>query len=359
MGNFSVGVHLGGTNLRVATYAPGRGLRNQRQVRTRIQDGPASVAEDILQLIRDSIAARGSESTCVGACVAAPGPLELPEGRFHEPPNLPGWDGFDCRKALGKQLPDVPLYFENDANAAALAECHLGSGRQLGLDNLCLLILGTGVGLGIISEGRIVHGANGLAGEGGHVSVWPDGEFCNCGNQGCLETYAAARAIERRAKRLADKGSKSIARLLKRQPDATAHDFYALAVSGDKDARSIFHEAGRAIGIYLASLINALNPALILVAGGLSDAWPLLAPEIFDELLHRSSVYRLTRPGSRFRPHTIVQKATLGAEGGLAGAALYPFVYVNRSTPSRRERDNARAAVDCRDLRQLSQGKGS
>jgi glucokinase len=329
--SFSVGVDLGGTNLRVATYEPKHGFRDRISVRTRLHDGPDPVVEDICRLIRDAITSRkDSAASCLGVCVAAPGPLELPSGRFHQPPNLPGWDGFDFRQALEKRL-DIPVFLENDANVAALAECHLGSGKELGVDNICMLTLGTGVGNGIVSNGRIVHGANGLAGEAGHISVQLDGELCNCGNHGCLEVFASARAIQREAIRLAKQGAPGLARLLEEQPEATAGDFYSLAISGDAEAQSIFDRAGRAMGICIASLINTLNPALVAIAGGVSDAWPLLSPNIFKELLHRSYIYRLTQPGSRSQQPTIVRRATLGADAGLAGATLYPFIYGERS----------------------------
>ncbi len=151
---------LGGTNLRVATYTPDSGLQNRRSVRTRLSDGPAAVAEDICSLILNAKASGNSTASCLGVCVAAPGPLEIPLGRFHQPPNLPGWDGFELLQALESRL-DIPVFLDNDANVAALAECHLGSGKKLALDNLNILTVETGVGHGIISGGRIVRGANG------------------------------------------------------------------------------------------------------------------------------------------------------------------------------------------------------
>jgi glucokinase len=326
MQSFSIGVDLGGTNLRAATYDPKTGLSNRRALPTRIDDGPNVVAEDICRLIRDAKARGDSKGVCVGVCVGAPGPLELPRGRFHQPPNLPGWDGFDLRQVLENRL-DIPVYLENDANAAALAECYLGSGKELGVDSLSMLTLGTGVGHGIIYQGRVFHGANGLAGEAGHVTVQPDGELCNCGNHGCLEMYATSRAIMREAGRLAANGAPGLARLLAGNKAASSGDVYSLATTGDVDALSVFDRAGRALGICVASLVNTFNPPLVVVAGGVSDAWPLLSPKLFEELEHRSYVYRLTKPGSRFQEQTIVQKAALGPDAGLAGAALYPFIY--------------------------------
>jgi glucokinase len=326
MESFSIGVDLGGTNLRAATYNQAAGLSNRRAVPTRIESGPIAVAEDICRLILDAQASQDSSASCLGVCVGAPGPLELPRGRFHQPPNLTGWDGFDLRQVLESRL-DIPVYLENDANAAALAECYLGSGKQLGVDSLSMLTLGTGVGHGIIHNGRIFHGANGLAGEAGHVTVQPDGELCNCGNYGCLEMYATSKAIMREAVRLAANGAPGLARLLAERKDASAGDIYSLAMTGDADALTIFDRAGRALGICVAALVNTFNPPLVVIAGGVSDAWPLLSPKMFEELELRSYVYRLTKPGSRFQQHTTVQKAALGPDAGLTGAALYPFIY--------------------------------
>lgn len=326
MESFSIGVDLGGTNLRAATYTPAAGLSNRRTVITRIEDGPMAVAEDICRLIRGAQASQDSNASCIGVCVGAPGPLELPKGCFHQPPNLTGWDRFDLRKVLEKSL-DIPVYLENDANAAALAECHMGCGKELGVDSLSMLSLGTGVGHGIIYQGRIFHGANGLAGEAGHVTVQPDGEVCNCGNRGCLEMYATSKAIRRAADRLAMNGALGLARLLAERKDASAGEIYALAMTGDADALSIFERAGHYLGICIASLVNILNPPVVVIAGGISDAWPLLSPQMFEELERRSYIYMLTKPGSRFQQQTIVQKAALGPDAGLAGAALYPFIY--------------------------------
>ena len=161
------------------------------------------------------------------------------------------------------------------------------------------------------------------------MAVWPDGELCNCGNHGCLEMYATAKTFRREAIKRASEGAPGLAHLLKERPDATPGDLFTLATAGDEDARAIFADAGRAIGICIAALINTMNPPLVAIAGGISDAWPLLSATLFEELEHRSYIYRLTKPGSRFQQHTIVQQAILGADAGLTGAALYPFIYGN------------------------------
>ena len=163
----------------------------------------------------------------------------------------------------------VPVVVENDANVAALAECVAGKGKTLGIDSLCILTLGTGVGGGIIFHGKIWDGLNGMAGEVGHINIWPDGAACGCGAHGCLEPLASATGVRRRAKELIAAGkSPALAALEKSNPDFTPRDVAGLASTGDRDAQIIFDEVGLALGRGLAALINTLNLPLYVVGGG-------------------------------------------------------------------------------------------
>lgn len=330
MKKYSIGVDLGGTNLRVASYIPMHGLAGRRSARTRLELGPDVVAADMCRLIREVIALSDPQEHLVGICIAAPGPLDVSRGCFHQPPNLPGWDGFNLRDAVERDL-DRNVAIENDANAAALAEWHLGSGKQYGTDSLCMLTLGTGVGHGIILDGQIVHGANGLAGEAGHITVMPEGEACACGNRGCLELYASATGIARQARERAMAGSLTLRHLLQKHGGLSADDLFFAATHGDEDARSIFRRAGSALGIAIATLINTLNPALVAVAGGVCDAWSLLEPSLLEEVIQRSYIYRLTSAGGPFQGKTKICKAVLGNEAGLLGAAIHPFLYASNA----------------------------
>ena len=331
MSSFSIGVDLGGTNLRAAAYSPQAGLQNRISIPTRLELGPEQVADDLCALVKKIRNAAGTAEKLSGICVAAPGPLELPSGRFHQPPNLPGWNGFNLREVLEQNF-DVPITLENDANAAALAEYYLGAGKDLQPRVLCMFTLGTGVGNGIIYRGRVFNGGHGLAGEGGHITVWPDGAPCGCGNYGCLETYASATGIQKGAAELSASGNApGIASLFAGKPAVTTSDIYDLAVAGDGDAISLFTRAGQALGIAIAVTINVLDPELIVLAGGMAEAWPLFSPAMFEELARRSYIYQLTKAPSAFESPTIVQKARLGAEAGLLGAALYPFLGEQKS----------------------------
>jgi glucokinase len=265
-----------------------------------------------------------------GVGIGSPGPLELPEGRLRNPPNLPGFDGLELRTAVQERV-GCDVVVENDANLAALAECVVGKGKTLGVDSLCMLTLGTGVGSGIVLNGQIWDGMNGMAGEIGHNTIFADGELCSCGNHGCLEMLASATAIRRRAARMIATGkSIGLADLEKRVPEFTPREIAELAEAGDADAQKIFVEVGHALGIGLAAAVNALNLPLYVVGGGVIKAWKLFAPSLFDELRHRSYVYRLTDPersvadgGSPSK--TYVMPAELGPEAGLLGACILPF----------------------------------
>ncbi|HEV2463610.1 MAG TPA: ROK family protein [Acidobacteriaceae bacterium] len=323
---FSIGVDLGGTNLRIAAYTNKKGLIDTILLPTRLSAGPDAIAGDMCNAIETLRGRYGARLDLAGIGIGTPGPLELPAGVLHNPPNLTGWDGFDLRDAIESRL-KRPVTLECDANAAALAECVLGRGRSMQIDSLCMLTLGTGVGNGIILNGKVWDGAAGMAGEAGHATVYPDGPTCGCGSNGCLEMYASATAVVRIANERAENGS---APGLKGNI-WTAHSLAEAADDGNKDAQQLYVDTGRALGIELAALVNTLNLPLYVVGGGLAQAWHLMESTVLEELLHRSYVYRLTAPGSAIATRnpagtTHVLPAELGPDAGLLGACILPFV---------------------------------
>ncbi len=330
MSLFSVGVDLGGTNLRVSAYSAERGLFDLVQMPTRIRDGRDAVIDDMCKAILSRIHRYENEGVLAGIGIGTPGPLELPVGRIHAPPNLPGWDGFELRAAIESRLNRF-VVLECDANAAALAECIAGQGKSLGVDSLCMLTLGTGVGNGIIIGGEVWHGINGMAGEAGHATVWPDGIACGCGSRGCLEMYASATAVQRMAEEFINTGrSDGLSALAKSKPQFTTRDVFDLARGGDAGAIAIFETVGEAVGIELAALINTLNLPLYVVGGGLASAWELFAPRMFQEIQQRSYVYRFTAPHvltprEAESGKTYVLPAELGTSSGILGACLLPM----------------------------------
>ena len=332
----TIGVDLGGTSVRIAAYSPGPGVLESVALRTRLEAGPIAVVEDMCNAVRELIDRHAKGREVAGIGVGSPGPLELPAGRLHHPPNLPGWDGFPLLAEMEKRL-KRPVILEGDANAAVLAEYELGLGKELGVDSMCMLTLGTGVGNGIIFEGKLWHGSAGMGGEAGHMTVYPDGALCGCGNHGCLEACASATAVVNAAERRISNGNApGLAQMKRNGSGLTAQKLAEAAKSGDADALSVYSETGRSLGICLAGLINILNFPLYVVGGGVANSWDLLSPSLFEELERRSYVYSLTAPGraaSAGMPGggTRVLPARLGAEAGLMGACILP---VHSSKPT-------------------------
>jgi len=332
----SIGVDLGGTSLRIAAYTPDIGVLDTISFRTRLESGPLAVVDDMCSAILRLLEQHSNGREIAGIGVGSPGPLELPAGRLHHPPNLPGWDGFPLLAEMEQRLRRT-VVIESDANAAVLAEFKLGIGKELGVDSMCMLTLGTGVGNGIVLDGKLWHGATGMGGEAGHVTIYPDGASCGCGNNGCLEACASATAVVNAAERLiAASEAPGLARLKERETPLTAHSIAKAARQGDVKALSIYTDTGRALGICLAGLINILNLPLYVIGGGVANSWDLLSPSLFEELERRSYVYALTAPGraaSKGMPGggTKVLPAKLGAEAGLLGACILP-VYSSKPT---------------------------
>ncbi|WP_158751942.1 ROK family protein [Acidobacterium sp. S8] len=322
MSTYSIGIDLGGTNLRIAAYGADWTRFEAITLPTRVLDGPGAVLDDMCGAVKQLIAVYGGREKLVGVGVGSPGPLELPSGRLLEPPNLPGFEGLELKTELESRL-RLPVFVECDANAAALAECHAGAGKSSGYQSLCMLTLGTGVGSGIILNGHVWHGFNGMGGEAGHVPVYHDGLPCGCGTRGCLEQYASATAIARAGQHVVlakQNGNGSV----------TARSLAEAALAGDPDAKQVYKGVGEALGIGLASLVSTLNMPLYVIGGGVVAAWDLFAPAMFAELERGSYVYRLSKPADPFvleAGRTNVVAAELGSDSGLLGAAMLPFFH--------------------------------
>ena len=325
-GQFSLGVDLGGTNLRVAAYRSGKQVAELISLPTRLSQGRERVIRDLKDAVVSLRSRFQQHGESAGIGVGSPGPLELPAGIIRNPPNLPGWDGFQLRAAIEEAISE-PIYLDSDANAAALAEFELGSARAAGVRSLCMLTLGTGVGNGIILNDRIWHGNNGMAGEAGHLMVEPDGMACPCGGRGCVELYASATGVVRMAREANDP---ILASALPADPAQwTSHRIADAAIAGNATAIAIFERVGRAVGIAFGGVANMLNLPLYVVAGGVSNAWDLFAPAMFAEMRLRSYVYRLTAaaPGDPLNTpaRSFVRHAELGSDAGILGACLLPF----------------------------------
>ena len=326
-----LGIDLGGTSLRVGAFDTGMQLLASRVMPTRVSSGPQAVVADMAGAISSLLDETRSCAEAIG--LGSPGPLNLIDGTLGQLPNFPGWDFYPLRTSL-EALTGLPVVLDGDANAAALAEWKLGAGRNEGVDSMAMLTLGTGVGSGIILDGRIWHGIVGMGGEVGHVSVNYDGPACSCGGRGCLEYYASATGIERSARALASKSRGPLADLFAKNSSVTARQIADLAASGDREAREVYAQVGRYLGRGLATLVNTLDLPLYVIGGGVAAAWDLFAPEMYLTLRELSYVYRLQQPSQlahREPGRPFITAATLGADAGLLGAAMLPTLSQSHS----------------------------
>lgn len=337
MANFSIGVDLGGTNLRIAAVDEQGKLIEKVTLGTQVALGRSRVVDDMCDAIRRMSEKYRNDSTLLGIGIGVPGIIDMQTGMVRESPNLPGWSDYPVRAEIEERL-GTRVLLENDANAAAFGEKWLGAGQLV--DDMAMLTLGTGVGGGLVLGGRLWHGMNGMAAEFGHTTVEPDGAQCGCGNRGCVEAYASATAIVRMAREAIATGSApALARASSSDPEFSAKAVYNLAIQGDEEARRIFRRVGRALGIVLSNLVNALNLPMYVVGGGVSSAWEAFAPSIFEELRQRCMVYAATAPpvhsgdqgaSAQVEPktsrYTIITRALLGSDAGLFGAARLPMV---------------------------------
>lgn len=301
---FSIGLDLGGTNLRAAAVSQDGRMLDSVRGNTAYSEGREAILSEMVKAI-DTLRQRGGGAKLSGIGVAVPGFILLKDGVIRNSNNLASLENFPIRDELARRL-GAPIVLENDANAAALGEKWMGAGRDV--DDLVLLTLGTGIGGGIVSKGDILRGSLGMAGEIGHITVVPNGNPCGCGNRGCVEKHASATAIT------------AMAKLLGLGDALTAKQVYDLATNGDEKAKAIFNEVGEALGVVLAMLINTFNFPLYLLSGGVLGAWDLFAPPMIEETRRRSFTFRST--------NTRIEKAALGDDAGLFGAARLPWLMV-------------------------------
>lgn len=323
MSCLAIGVDLGGTNLRVAAVTGSGQTLEVLRSSTPLSLGREHVIDEIAAEVLVLAQKFRASHRLKGIGVGVPGILDLASGTLHSAANLPGWDHYPVRVVLEQKL-GVPVVLENDANCAALGEKWLGAGRDI--EDLCMLTLGTGVGGGFVFNGRPWHGMTGMAGEIGHMTVMPEGAACGCGNRGCLEQYASATAVVRLASEMiADGTAPELQRAAQIAP-LTARTVYDAAIQGDAAAQKIFDVVGRALGIVLANLVNALNLPLYVVGGGLAEAWQAFSPALFRELHNRSVVFSAGENGEAGLKATRIVPAELHESAGLIGAARLPML---------------------------------
>jgi glucokinase-like ROK family protein len=254
-----------------------------------VKDGPIRILGRICTLLEILIKENGSELHHLhGIGLGVPGPVDFSVGLLMTPPIMPGWDHYPIIPTIQQWFPSANIVVDNDVNVMAIGEMHQGAGK--GVDNLIFIKIGTGIGAGIICEGKIYRGSNGCAGDVGHISVDHNGPLCHCGNRGCLEAIAAGPAIASRSLEAALAG-KSPALLQYYESNGhilRAEDVGKASKEGDVLAIEIVRESGKHIGSVLASLVNFFNPGMIVIGGGVSNIGDLLLSSIRQAVLRRS-----------------------------------------------------------------------
>jgi glucokinase-like ROK family protein len=282
-------VDIGATSIDVSLTTLGSGLLARRGEPADVREGPGPILDRVKVLLHellDEWAANRRDVLAIG--VGVPGPVEQASGLLTVPPIMPGWDRFPIRGAFAGEY-GAPVFIDNDVNVMALGE-HWG-GVARGVDDVIFVKIGTGIGSGIIIDGRLHRGTQGCAGDFGHICVDPEGPLCSCGNSGCLEAVAAAPAIVVQAERCARQGeSPSLMALLHEKGELSMTDVGEAARRGDPCALTIIRRSGRLIGQTLASAVNVLNPSMIVLGGGVSRVGNALLAEV------RSAVYQRSLP---------------------------------------------------------------
>ncbi|HEX4811406.1 MAG TPA: ROK family protein [Nonomuraea sp.] len=257
---------IGGTKLAAGVVTGDGRIHGWQVVPTRREEGPQRVLSRLFDLGRKAIAEAGRPEEVAAVGISCGGPLDARAGILECPPHLPGWIGVPVG-AMAAEAFGAPSALENDATAAALGEFRHGAGR--GTSTMLYLTISTGVGGGSVIGGRLHRGAAGNGGELGHVLVRPGGRTCSCGRRGCLEAYASGTAIAERAREALAAGRSSALSAVERP---TAEDVSRAAASGDPLATEIWDETTRALGSALTDLVNAFEPELVVLGGGVTRA---------------------------------------------------------------------------------------
>jgi len=309
---YLVGIDLGATSLEVAVMRPDLTIVAQHGEAADVRRGPGVVlarVRELMHTLLEECDARPAQ--VVGIGMGVPGPVDFQSGQLVNPPLMPEWDSFSIRDYLREDFA-APLFVDNDVNLMALGELWR---LQRGLNNFLVIKIGTGVGCGIVCHGEVYRGADGSAGDVGHICVDTEGPLCHCGKPGCVEVMAAGPAIARMATAAATSGqSAMLAKVLEQSGVITPEDVGQASRNGDAAANNLIQRAGNLIGQMLASIVNFFNPSHVFIGGGITRIGPLFLASV------RQSVYQ--RSLALSTRHLEIQYTPLAGQGGLIGAGV-------------------------------------
>lgn len=311
--NLIFAADLGGTHLRAATVDQHGKIHFRAKQNTPQGTDPNEIVAAVVHAVHEYKGDLGDETDGLKAIsLVVPGTVNVETGTVVKAPNLPCLDGFPLAAALTNEL-GLPAILENDANAAAVGEMWQGAAQ--GCRTIICVTLGTGVGGGIILDGELWRGVDGAAAEIGHMCVDPfGGVACTCGSRGCLEVFASATAIVRMTREASPRYPDSV---LHASRNLTSESIFEAGLQGDELALEIFRRMGVYLGIGLANLINILNPEMIVIAGGVVNAWDLFEKHMLHEVEERAFPLLAAR--------VKIVRAKCGDDAGLLGAARLGF----------------------------------
>jgi glucokinase len=321
MPNFFLGLDLGGTNVKAGVTDENGRLVTKVSVPTGTKPkdlAPAPVIDRMVAAGNQVIGLSGITRSDIAAVgVLAPGQASLSRGVIIRSANLPLWKNVHLRAEVARGL-GLPAVLENDANAAAYGEFWAGAGKNKKLDSLFMFTLGTGVGGGIVYEGKVIRGSSDFAAEIGHTIIEPGGEPCGCGQHGCLERYCSARFTGERAVRRLSKSPKirrtsSLGKIFKEKGTFTAADITEHARKGDAFALEAWDESCRYLALACINVCHFLDPQMIVLAGGMSLAGKFLLDSVLKHF--HAEWWQMTRPTTK------IALAKLGNDAGVIGAA--------------------------------------
>lgn len=302
---------LGALHIRVGITDLEGDILDQTHSAWEISRGPAETLELAMRLI-DELLARTPGPPIWAVTVGVPGPVDFETGRAVAPPIMPGWNGFDIRSQFEERY-DAPTWVDNDVNLLAFGERARRDGEDI---NLIYCKIGSGIGAGLLSQGRVHRGANGAAGDIGHVRVRDSDALCRCGKTGCLEAVASGWALVLQAKAaIADGTGGPLAALVEAGDPITPEDITRAAEDGDALAIGLLQQSARVVGESIAALVNMFNPSVIVIGGVVAGTGELYLAEI------RQRVYELSLPLAT-RDLTIVNSVNDASEPLRGGAAL-------------------------------------